>query len=165
MYSAPPVAFPVGRFVWGRALWLVASAVGAASLTTWQWTSGASGALVVAAWVFWAMCAVGAAAWGPRQHLRQGRLFWSGEDWFWLPDRSVSQGEIQNVSLSVGFDAGFGLLLWVKQTDEASLKPGPWVCAWFEKKAMPSKWHGFRCAVYSQPKSTPATKMRNPDAI
>lgn len=150
MHNAPPVAFPVGRFVWGRWLWLCASLLGALGLVTWQSASGASGVLVFSAWLFWVLCAGAAAVWGPRQNLSTGRLFWSGEDWFWMPDRSAAQWDMKSVSLSIGADLGFGLLLWVRLTDEDSAQPGPLTFAWLEKQAMPSKWHGFRCAVYSR---------------
>jgi outer membrane murein-binding lipoprotein Lpp len=36
---------------------------------------------------------------------------------------------------------------------ELRLGHGPWFCAWVSDQAMPSKWHGFRCAVYSRPKA------------
>lgn len=151
MHNAPPVAYPVGRFVWGRALWLGIGLLGALGLLVCQWHGGASGLVVFAAWVFWAGCLGVGAVWSPQQNLRNGRLFWSGEDWFWLPDRSALKGEMQTVSLSVGVDLGFCLLLWVRLLEDESRKPGPVMCAWLEKQTMPSKWHGFRCAVYSWP--------------
>lgn len=163
MYNAPPVAFPVGRFVWGRALWLAASVLGASGLVVWHSTSAASGPGVLLAWLFWGVCLAVTALWAPRQNLRQGRLFWSGEDWFWLPDPSVDQGEMKSVSLSVGVDLGFGLLLWVSLLDEESRKPGVLRYAWLEKQAMPSKWHGFRCAVYSRPSLTDASARAQQD--
>jgi hypothetical protein len=165
MHNAPPVAFPVGRFVWGRALWLSASLLGASGLIVWQQTSGASGAGVLLPWAFWAVCVAGAAVWCPRQHLSQGRLFWSGEDWFWMPDRAAGQGEIQSVSLSVGLDLGFGLLLWLRLTPEGATKPGPLRSAWLEKQSMPSKWHGFRCAVYSRQMAADSAKSRRHEQI
>lgn len=157
MYNAPPVAFPVGRFVWGRALWLALSLLGAYGLIVWHSTSGVSDVGVLLAWLFWCGCVGAAAVWAPRQNLRLGRLFWSGEDWFWLPDPSVGLGEMKSVSLSVGLDLGFGLLLWVSLRDDESRKPGVLKYAWLEKQAMPSKWHGFRCAVYSRPSLTDAS--------
>jgi hypothetical protein len=163
MQNAPPVAFPVGRFVWGRAGWMGASLLSASGLIGWQWSSGAAQTEVWLGWLFWAGCVGLAAVWAPRQTLRDGRLLWSGEDWFWLPDGAAARGELQRVSLWVGWDTDTRLLLWVQCTDEARPQPGALLtCAWLQKSAMPSKWHGFRCAVYSRPK--PLDTLERPRA-
>ena len=151
MHNAPPVAFPVGRFVWGRVLCLAAATLSAAGLIGWQMQSQAATWLVAWAWVLWCLCWVATAAWAPRQHASAGRLFWTGETWFWLAEHDLS-AQAQAVRLTVGLDTGSGLLLWLQRVDEQGRAMGPLSSAWLQADAMPSKWHGFRCAVYSRPK-------------
>lgn len=154
MHNAPPVAFPVGRFVWGWAGGVGAALLSAGGLLGWQVWGQASNELALWAWSFWALCLAWAAAWAPRQQLVGGRLFWSGEAWFWQTEGSSGQGDLQSVSVSVGLDVGSGLLLWIRRQDDAGQQnptQGPLTCAWVQAHTMPSKWHGFRCAVYSRP--------------
>ena len=157
MHNAPPVAFPVGRFVWGRALWLGTAALSALGLISWQVWAQVAGFQVLMAWGFWVFCVVTAGWWGQRQTLAGGRLLWSGQSWFWQRDED-SALDAQAVSVSVGLDVGIGLLLWVQQLDEQGHACGQLVCAWLQAHTMPSKWHGFRCAVYSRPESNPLTQ-------
>ena len=155
MHNAPPVAFPVGRFVWGRALMLGLACLSALGLVGWQVFGQASVGMEMLAWGFWAMCVGSAVVYGPRQALSQGGLFWSGEAWFWQVDsgEGPGQAEDQRIEVSVGLDMGFGLLLFVRKLDEQGQGCGRLVSAWLQERAMPSKWHGFRCAVYSRPKT------------
>ncbi len=148
MHNAPPVAFPVGRFVWGRAVWLAMVILSAVGLVIWQVQVQASSAWVFLAWSFWALCVGVAGVLMPRQALVNGRLFWSGDAWFWQTD----SGEDQGLELSVGLDMVSGLLLWVRLHDGQGRCNRPLACVWLSEAAMPSKWHGFRCAVYSRPK-------------
>jgi hypothetical protein len=152
MHNAPPVAFPVGRFVWGRAAWLGMAVFCAVGLLIWQLLAQLSGARVFQAWAFWALCVGAAGVLIPRQALTGGRLFWSGDAWFW----QTETGEDQGLELSVGLDLGSSLLLWVRLQDGQGRCNRPLACAWLSEGAMPTKWHGFRCAVYSRPKTTPA---------
>ena len=154
MHNAPPVAFPVGRFVWGRAIGLGLALSSAMGLFIWQMLTQASSAWVFQAWVFWVLCVGGAAALSPRQVLSGGRLFWSGEAWFWQTESDPDQG----LELSVALDMGSGLLLWVRLLDEQGRCHRTQACAWMGESAMPSKWHGFRCAVYSRPKAARAAE-------
>ena len=149
MHNAPPVAFPVGRFVWGRAFGVLMALLSAIGLLAWPMQAQTSTAEVLAAWAFWCLCVGGAAVWAPRQTLTGGRLFWSGQTWFWQP----VDGEHQSLDVSVGWDAGDALLLFVRFQDAQGASHGSWACAWLSAAAMPSKWHGFRCAVYSRPKT------------
>jgi len=151
MHNAPPVAFPVGRFVLGRALFLAAATLSAAGLVGWQMQSQASTLLVACAWGLWLLCGVAAAAWSPRQHVSGGSLFWTGEAWFWQAEHDLS-AQAQAVRLTVGLDTGSSLLMWVQSVDDQDRVRGPLTSAWLQADAMPSKWHGFRCAVYSRPK-------------
>jgi hypothetical protein len=151
MHNAPPVAFPVGRFVWGRVLWLVAVTLSAAGLIGWQMQSQVDTSLVACAWGLWLLCGVAAAAWAYRQHASGGSLFWTGDAWFWQAEHSLS-AQAQAVRLTVGLDTGSGLLLWLQNVDDQGRVMGPLSSAWLQADAMPSKWHGFRCAVYSRPR-------------
>ncbi len=151
MHNAPPVVYPVGRFAVGR-MWLVlVCGLSAVGLLSWQMLTLATGPKLWAAWVFWGSCAGFAAVWAPRQALTDGRLGWSGQSWWWQADADTAD-QVQAVSVSVGVDTGPGLLLWVQPLDDQGRAQGRRLCAWLQAAAMPSKWHGFRCAVYSRPK-------------
>lgn len=156
MHNAPPVAFPVGRFVWGRWVFVLALTLSASGLAFWQWHSHATSFMVWSAWVLWCQCA-GATAWAaPKQVLSGGRLLWTGEVWLW-------QGEVvgpspideeQALTVTVGLDNGSSMLLWIQaapaESPHSFWQPGRMHCAWVSEAAMPSKWHGFRCSVYSR---------------
>lgn len=158
MHTAPPVAFPVGRFVWGRAAGMLMALLSALGLLLWHKQTQTSGTQLFAAWAFWALCLSGAALWAPRQTLGNGVMFWNGQAWFW----QSHSGEDHKIELSVGWDFGGALLLFVRLQDEQAQGRGAWTCAWLSQTAMPSKWHGFRCAVYSRPKIVLASDpMRN----
>jgi len=154
MYNAPPVAFPVGRFVWGRAALMGAALLSALGLVGWQVSGQASFAMVGSAWFFWALCMFGAVVWGPRQAMQGGRVFWSGEAWLWLADEGKNKDEELRIEVTVGLDLGSRLLLFVRMLDEQEQRYGLLSFAWLEEVTMPSKWHGFRCAVYSPAKTS-----------
>lgn len=149
MHNAPPVAFPVGRFLWGRVAWLGVVMVSALGLLAWSHLAHLSSGSCALAWSIWGLCGAGSAVWARRQTLSKGRLFWSGETWSWQsPD-----GEGPDLQLTVGLDVGRGILLFLRLDKGADSGWGPWLCAWVSEGSMPSKWHGFRCAVYSRPKA------------
>lgn len=148
MRNAPPVAYPVGRFVWCQVILGLLAASGAIGLIVWQVLAQVSLPLVLGAWLCWSTCALAALWWSPRQILQDGRLYWSGECWFWQSDAGQSQG----IDVSVCFDPGEGMLLGVQKLDETGQPAGFTDYAWLQARAMPSNWHGFRCAVYSRPK-------------
>jgi hypothetical protein len=155
MHNAPPVAYPVGRFVWGPVLLAAVLLLSAAGLVSWQLQSQASSTLVWSAWIFWAACGAATVYGGPKQTLSEGHLLWSGEAWLWqsvLGEDALSQDD-QGLNLAVGMDFGGGMLLLLQAGGELRQGHGPWFCAWVSEQAMPSKWHGFRCAVYSRPKA------------
>lgn len=161
MHNAPPVAFPVGRFVWGRVAWFGAALLSAVGLVGWQVWAHTSSVHVMWAWVFWCVCVVASAVGSPRQSLSGGRLFWTGEAWFWQADGANGQTELHSLTLTVGLDAGAGLLLWVRLLEDGyqtTPKKNQLRYAWMQANMMPSKWHGFRCAVYSNPKSIDPSK-------
>ena len=151
MHNAPPVDFPVGRFVGGRVLWMAAATLSAAGLIAWQMQSQVAPWQVAFAWGLWLLCGLATAAWAPRQHASAGSLFWTGDAWFWQGEQARS-AQAQAVWLTVGLDTGSGLLLWLQNVDDQGRLMGPLSSAWLQADAMPSKWHGFRCAVYSRPK-------------
>ena len=153
MNNAPPVVYPVGRFVVGRFLFVAVGVLSALGLLSWQMQSLATGATLWAAWGFWWACAGAAVLWAQKQTLTDGRLGWNGEAWFWQAKADSSE-LAQIVVVSVGMDTGQALLLWVRKVDEQGRAQGLLQSAWLQASAMPSKWHGFRCAVYSRPKTT-----------
>jgi hypothetical protein len=152
MHNAPPVVYPVGRFVFGRFLLAALCVLSAVGIISWQMQSLAMGPKLWAAWFFWSLCAVISGLWAPRQTLTGGHLGWSGESWFWQAEENPD-GHLLGVTVSVSLDTGQGLLLWVQALDEQGKARGRLKYAWLEAGAMPSKWHGFRCAVYSRPKT------------
>lgn len=154
MHNAPPVAFPVGRFVWGRIAWLLMSLLSAMGLVAWAMQAQYSSTQLGMAWLFWATCAGGAAVLAPRQMIQSGRLFWNGQAWFW----QQPAGEDISLQVSVGLDVGSGLLLFVRRMEGSNLGRKTWACAWLVETSMPPKWHGFRCAVYSRPKADAAAQ-------
>lgn len=155
MHNAPPVAFPVGRFVWGPALWGAVLTLSGTGLVAWQAQSQASPSLVLCAWIFWALCAGATAHVAPKQLMRDGQLLWTGEVWLWQSDLSEAgiDGEDESLALSVGLDMGSAMLLWVQASSGGQVGSGRRQCAWVSQKTLPSQWHGFRCAVYSRPKA------------
>lgn len=152
MHNAPPVVFPVGRFAWGCFLLVVVSGLSAVGIISWQIQSLATGPKLWAAWFLWGACVGSAALWAPRQALTKGRLGWSGESWFWQADDHAGD-DVPCVAVSVALDIGQGMLLWVQPLDEQGKAHGRLLFAWLQAESMPSKWHGFRCAVYSRPKT------------
>jgi hypothetical protein len=167
MHNAPPVVFPVGRFVWGLLVMAGLTTVGALGLAWWQWLSGLTWRVTGWAWGAWGLCVVLAFAWRAAQTLGSGRLFWTGEAWLWqgmqneAPDAALQRSmESCLVGVTVLLDLGGLMLLAVQPLDETGQRAGRLCHAWVHRAAMPSKWHGFRCAVYSRPKA-----MRDPVAI
>ena len=152
MHNAPPVAYPVGRFVLGRVLFAGSLLLSAGGLMAWQLQSQAPSDKVWGAWIFWAACAAVTACAGPHQTLSEGDLLWSGESWLWRSDwgSDALSNEEQGLNLSVGLDWGSRMLLLLQTAPTAHQGAGPWFCAWVSEQTMPSQWHGFRCAVYSR---------------
>jgi hypothetical protein len=161
MHNAPPVAYPVGRFVWGRVLFGGVLLLSAGGLSAWQLQSQVSSAMVWFAWIFWLTCAVATAYGGPKEVLSNGHLFWSGEVWLWQSglDADAFTKDDQDLNLTVGLDLGASMLILIQAGHETRQRRGPWFFAWVSEQAMPSKWHGFRCAVYSRPKGLTPSQM------
>jgi hypothetical protein len=165
MVNAPPVVYPVGRFAEGRLLFVAVCVLSAVGLLSWQMQTLVTGFKLWAAWGLWVACAGSAALWAPRQTFSGGRLGWSGEAWFWQAHADLAE-QTQAVAVSVGLDTGQGLLLWVQPLDEQGGRAqGRLRSAWLQAGAMPSKWHGFRCAVYSRPKTVAMSDGRPQERV
>jgi hypothetical protein len=164
MVNAPPVVYPVGRFAVGRILLVAVCGLSAVGMVSWQMQTLVSGPKLWAGWLIWVICALSAALWAPRQALTHGRLGWSGEAWFWQADADTVDST-QAIAISVGLDTGQGLLLWVQSLDERGRAQGLRASAWLQSGAMPSKWHGFRCAVYSRPKTEALSDGRSQEGV
>ena len=162
MHNAPPVVYPVGRFVWGRSGLVALCVLSAVGIIGWQMLSLATGPKLWAAWCLWGLCAVGAWYGVPRQTLTEGHLGWSGESWFWQAGEQLD-ADVDWVAVSVCLDTGQGLLLRVQPLDDHGKPRGRLLCAWLAAEAMPSKWHGFRCAVYSRPKAAAPLDRVSPE--
>ena len=147
MHNAPPVIYPVGRFVWGvcgvRALTLA----GAVGLLCWQVMSGAMGLTVWLAWALWSVSSTLALWLESRESSAAGHLVWHGDGWCWQ-DEQLQERAVQ---LNLLLDGG--RTLWVSYR-LADVSEGPYLWPRFAVVAqtdMPLAWHGFRCAVYSRP--------------
>ena len=164
MHNAPPVAYPVGRFVWGWPLFVGVLVISAAGLLSWQIQSQATGALVWSAWACWVVCASATAYGAPQQTLSEGFLLWNGQAWMWRSrlGAEVLPDEDQGLHLTVGLDLGAAMLVLLRTGHATRRGRGRFFCAWVSAQTMPSKWHGFRCAVYSRPM---AVKESNGSAL
>jgi hypothetical protein len=153
MHNAPPVAYPVGRFVWAWAWFVGVFMVSAAGLLIWQTQSQTTEALVWGAWACWAVCASATAYGVPKQTLSEGHLLWSGQAWLWQSRLGVEDflDDDQGLDVTVGVDLGDAMLVFLRHCHATPQWRGRMFCAWVSEQSMPSKWHGFRCAVYSRP--------------
>lgn len=145
MYNAPPVVYPVGRFVWGPYL---ACALGGLSMCVLGWSFWQSGASVHS--LFWqvAACLVLVAGCGSllsKEFLQQGELAWDGESWQRV-GTTATEGPIQ---LALTFDGGHFMLVSMRSGGRHDRR-GLRLHACLRRVDMPSRWHGFRCAVYSR---------------
>jgi len=147
MHNAPPVIYPVGRFVWGRCFVAVLALVGAVGLLCWQVMSGAVGLTTLAAWALWILSTALAFWLESKESSVSGHLVWQGDAWYWQ-DGLLQEHTVQ---LNLLFDGGQIMLLsyWAA---EGLGRERPWPqFAILRNTDMPLSWHGFRCAVYSRP--------------
>ncbi len=147
MHNAPPVVFPVGRFVWGRWIMGGLALTGMAGLLAASHFQGARfsmGALFAVAVLWLVLCA---AAWrvARMEHWKTGALAWTGEVWLWRDPLHVAW----EIKLKVVWDSGaaMGLMLTPQGSQRTLLRRFVWV----SQSDLPVMWHGFRCAVYSPP--------------
>jgi hypothetical protein len=156
MHNAPPVVYPVGRFVWGA--WIVGglALVGAAVLLVWQTSAQHDGLHIGGAWLLWCVSLFAAVVSWAQESSCSGLLVWNGEDWFW---RDASDAEIP-VRVQVLLDAGRLMILSCAGLHGRSLSNRRAQFAVLHHASMPSFWHGFRCAVYSRPMDDPVSTPR-----
>ena len=147
MHNAPPVVFPVGRFVWGhRIFWLLALA-GGVGLLIWQVGSQAATVQVMLAWCVWCLSLVVAWRCWVHECSDSGHLSWDGESWQWID----ATGRAKTVAVQVLLDMGHAICLRYEVSTGLSQEASRPQWAMLQEAAMPSSWHGFRCAVYSRP--------------
>ncbi len=147
MRNAPPVVFPVGRFVWGcRIFWLLALA-GGVGLLTWQVRSRVVMVEVMLAWCVWGLSLAIACRRLVDECSDSGHLSWDGESWQWCD----AAGHVQKVDVQVLLDVGHAICLRYEGSKLLAQAPCRAQWAMLQEAAMPSSWHGFRCAVYSRP--------------
>ena len=145
MRNAPPVNFPVGRFVLGSRMVLVLSAL--SMVVCWlAWrasgTSAFYGGLWAAVWTIVLMVSCWCVV---REALPPGQLQWDGAAWQFEAHVEGHSGTTEQVQLSVCLDWGRAMLLRVQADGKSTLLAR---FAWIKADAMPSAWHGCRCAVY-----------------
>ena len=145
MYSAPPVAYPLGRssfqafgllgfWLAGAVAWVLC-ALFAPSLGWRLWP--------IAAAVLAAGCA---AAWGWKNS-PLGLLRWDAQCWNW--ESLAYQAGTPVLALSVALDFQRVLLLRLENQDHARL----WL--WAERSTLPERWLDLRRAVYAHHRLSP----------
>jgi hypothetical protein len=153
MHNAPPVVFPVGRFVWGRWILVLLALIGAFGLYFVQSLGGTASLPWAWAWAsaLWAVLVMVSLFIYLKEWLTEGSLAWSGEAWCWRDARGHETG----IQLVVLADVGSALWVAVRMLNNAGWPTQRF--AWMVGREMPQAWHGFRCAVYSRPR--PERKM------
>lgn len=162
MRSAPPVVYPVGRFVWRRP-----AAFGLlVLLSVWIWQPWQAerprdglllwGSVALQCLLLWRL------GWLIRSPIREIRhVQWDGEHWHcetasgqWLPAFLEVHADLQRclwMVVNVGSSSG----------SEGAQRF--WICA--RASAKPGAWHGFRCAVYFRSQgSDPRASMTEAEA-
>jgi len=146
VHSAPPVAVPVGRFVWGARIAAGLALLTLLALGVGLWQLQADALAVAAALLGWvAMAALSAAGWR-WQSAGPGMLRWDGQAWWFQVASSLSAEHA--VAVQPVCDLGSAMCLRLR----ASAQGGPWrtrtVYLWLRAKESPRAWHALRCAVH-----------------
>jgi len=143
MNSAPPVVFPVGRFVWSRRIATVlalGSAFPILVLLALQASVSASLLLMGVAWLL----AVALSLWFcQREALTAGDLSWDGQSWW----HSTHGGVARPVKLGLVWDGGRILLLSVRARG-APTGGERLQFACLQAGHSSGSWHALRCAVH-----------------
>ncbi len=146
MHNAPPVVFPVGRFVWGPPLAFALAALTICALAVWLVWADASASKCAWALGGWLTASVCAARWTPREFFQEGELAWDGEAWHC----ETQEGHGGPVELALTLDGGSFMVVSLRSLRRPR-QPSLFQFACLHSSDMPSRWHGFRCAVYSRP--------------
>lgn len=141
MRSAPPVVYPVGRFVWGVHALVVLGALGFVLCwpmgdwmpvwTWWHWSLP---------WL-WLACLLLALWLWRLEILGTGSLVWDGQTWWLEPSL---QGCAEPIAVTPCWDAGHGLLLRIGVPRRRWSR-----YAWLNASQHPQHWHALRCAVHA----------------
>jgi hypothetical protein len=141
MHSAPPVAVPVGRFVWGWRISAALAVVSGLALCLWRWLYpvGAMPSLALACgWL--ALLLLSALAWR-REAWPAGQLRWDGQAWCF---EQTGDGQVPfAVDVRLVWDGAAALCLRLSATGPT----GPRGFVWLRACDMPLQWHALRCAL------------------
>lgn len=139
MRNAPPVVYPVGRFVWADRVWLVLAVLAVSGPVLlmdgyggWRgWTLGSICLITLVLSLGWRRIEV----------LRAGQLSWDGQSWYLL-----DSGQTRDIAVQVllCWDSGTGLLLKVSARHQRVAR-----YVWLNRLDRPQQWHGLRCAVHA----------------
>lgn len=143
MRNAPPVAVPVGRFVWGARIAACLALITLIALLVWLWQTGAGVGHVLGLLLSWAVLA-GLSAWAVRrQAWPHGQLRWDGQSWWFQAEGVVSAWP---VVVRAVWDGGLAICLRLQVGEQGVRQQMGYACLCAQD--MPSAWHGLRCAVY-----------------
>jgi hypothetical protein len=163
--NAPSVDYPVGRFFWATyvpvGLAMLSFLALSASLVVGLF-EGWRAALLFGAWVLLTFFSV----YSLKSRLAQSWLCWDGHDWqvqtvLSLATQSVSVApspapstHLNQPLIGSPLDGGYAIRVHLdfQQYLFVSLLNATFRTQWFwvAKRSFPERWHGFRCAVYSQ---------------
>jgi hypothetical protein len=164
--NAPSVDYPVGRFFWATylpiGLAMLSFLALSASLLAGLF-EGWRAALLFGVWVLLTFFSV----YSLKSRLAQSWLCWDGHDWqvqtvlslanqsFALAPSPAPSTHLNRALIDPPLDDGYAIrvhldfqqYLFVSLFNSTSRTQWFWVA----KRSFPERWHGFRCAVYSQP--------------
>lgn len=149
MHNAPPVVFPVGRFVWGRTVMVLLALCGAVAL--WVGSAQADASKFWVPWLGWCGLLVAALLVSRKDHWTSGWVVWTGEAWVWRDP----QGQETETRMLVVLDLGAEIAVSLRPISAKWYEPQRFI--WLTRKDQPTRWHALRCAVYSrtQPEQKP----------
>jgi len=139
MRNAPPVVYPVGRFVWADRVWVGLAVLAVSGPVLWM--DGYGG---WRAWTIGGICLVAMVlsfGWQRTEVLRAGQLSWDGRSWYLLDSGNTQDMEVQ---VALCWDTGPGLLLKVNARHQRMAR-----YLWLSRLDEPQHWHGLRCAVHA----------------
>lgn len=144
MHNAPPVVFPVGRFVWGHAVMVLLAVCGALGL--WVGAAQAKTSQFLGPWLGWCGLLIAALLVNRKDHWTNGSVVWTGEVWLWRDPL----GQETQTRMQVVLDFGTALAVSLRPVSARWYEPQRFI--WLTRKDQPARWHALRCAVYSRPR-------------